>query len=507
MSNGDPRSGSSLLARCLVALVAVSLFVVLAWSGSADAGLGASAAPIFPGVVTVGNTGLPASIQLRNNNSAPNTSDTNIVCNAGDPVPCPAGEPGITLIPSCGLLGIDSVCKPAGADPGVFQVSPTAVGKVGTACAGMNFDIKLIDPVYGRLRFIPVNGGHVVLSGFGSMCELTFTVDVLKAATVDQNPGVPGLQTVQVVDNTQYVVGLSNTASGRGTSIGTTVARATPTISTSASANIAIGGGTLSDSVTVSGRVNAQAGATVDLRVYGPNDTTCSGQPAFESLGVSYPAAGGPVTSAPFTPTLAGDYRWVASYSGDANNNPVSGACNDANEITLVTQGVPTIATSASASITLGEGVLVDLAIVSGRVNPQPGATVGFRLYGPNDATCSGAPVFTSLGVDYPVAGGQVMSTTFAPILAGDYRWVASYSGDANNVPVSGACNDANEIVTVFVRLSAPPTPTPQGSILPATGSRTGTLLFAAFGLMFVGCILVVSTFGRRRHSFVRSRR
>ena len=507
MSNGDPRSGSSLLVRCLVALVAVSLTLVLAWSGSADAGLGASAAPIFPGVVTVGNTGLPASIQLRNNNSAADLADTNIVCNAGDSLPCPAGEPGITLIPSCGQLGIDSVCTPAGADPGVFQVSPTGVGQVGTACAGMNFYIKLIDPVFGRLGFIPATGGHVVLSGFGSMCQINFTFDVLKAATVDQNPGVSGQQTVQVVDNTQYVVGLSNTASGRGTSIGTTVARATPTISTSASANIIVGGGTLNDTVTVSGRVNAQAGATVDLRVYGPNDTTCSGQPAFESLGVPYPVGGGPVTSAAFTPTLAGDYRWVASFSGDANNNPVSSACNDANEITLVMQVVPTIATSASASMTLGEGVLVDLATVSGRANPQPGATVGFRLYGPNDATCSGAPVFTSLGVDYPVAGGQVTSATFQPILAGDYRWVASYSGDANNVPVSGACNDANEIVTVFVRLSAPPSPTPQGSILPATGSRTGALLVAAFALTFFGCVLVASTFSRRRLSFVRSRR
>ncbi len=260
MSKGDPPPGSSPLARCLLGLVAVSLSVVLAWSGSADAGLGASAAPIFPGVVTIGNTGLPVSIQLRNNNSAPNTSDTNVVCNTGDPSPCPAGEPGITLIPSCGMLGIDSVCTPAGADPGVFQVSAGAVGRAGTACAGMDFDIKVLDPAFGRLVFIPQAGGHVVLAGLGSMCQIDFTVEVLKVATVDQNPGLPGQQTVQVVDNTQYVVGTTITASGRGTSQGTTVLRATPTIPTTASANFVIGAGALSDNATVAGRVNAAAG-------------------------------------------------------------------------------------------------------------------------------------------------------------------------------------------------------------------------------------------------------
>ena len=38
---------------------------------------------------------------------------------------------------------------------------------------------------------------------------------------------------------------------------------------------------------------------------------------------------------------------------------------------------------------------LTDTATVLGRVNPQPGATVTFNLYGPDDATCAGAPVFT----------------------------------------------------------------------------------------------------------------
>jgi hypothetical protein len=366
-------------------------------SGPAEAGYGAAAAPTFPAAVTVGNTGLPAYVQLRNNNSPPNDGDINTVCNFGDPLPCPAGDPGITLITSCGQLGSFSECAPAGADPGAFRVSPTGVGAVGTACAGVVFDITPIDPgsnIFGQLRLTPQAGAHVYLSGLGSMCQIDFTFDVLRVPTIDQDPATPGQQTVQVVDDTQYVGQTTNTASGRGTTLGTTVAPATPTI-----------------------------------------------------------------------------------------------------------------ATVASPNITVGSGQLADTATVSGRVNPQVGATVDFRLYGPNDATCSGTPAFTSLGVPYPVEGGPVASGVFAPIAAGDYRWVATYSGDRNNAPVTSACNAANETVTV---LSPPPPPTTVisfGPSLPATGSpRTGPLLCVALGLTLTGSLLVASTSKRRRLLPVRSR-
>ncbi|MDP9464990.1 MAG: hypothetical protein M3P52_10225 [Actinomycetota bacterium] len=474
---------------------------MLVGSGIADAGLGAGATPSFPSVVTVGATSVPAAIQLENNNTTPNTGS--IVCNFGDAFPCPAGDPGITLIPSCGQLGEFSKCTSGGADPGVFQVSATATGDVDSDCPGLSFAVTLIDPEYGRLRFTPQPAGvHVVLPASGSVCKINFTFDVLKAPSVDQNSTTPGVQTVQVVDNTQHDNG-SITASGRGTSNGTTVERATPTIATTASSTITVGSGQLVDSATVSGRVFPQEGATVDFRLYGPNDATCSGAPVFTSLGVPYPVAGGAVTSVAFTPTSVGTYRWVASYSGDVNNNAVSGACNDANETVTVSPATPTIATVASASITVGSGQLADSATVSGLVNPQPGATVDFRLYGPNDAICSGVPVFTSLGVPYPVAGGAVTSVAFTPTIDGDYRWVASYSGDVNNNAVSGACNDANETVTVsralVLSLAPPPEAIPADAVLPATGAESGPLLLVAFGLSLTGCLLVMATCSPRR--------
>src|SRR4051812_24315290 len=58
-------------------------------------------------------------------------------------------------------------------------------------------------------------------------------------------------------------------------------------------------------------------------------------------------------------------------------------------------QAAPTITTSASGSIAAGAEVF-DFAQLSGLISPQPGSSVTFGLYGPNDADCSGTPAFTS---------------------------------------------------------------------------------------------------------------
>ena len=40
----------------------------------------------------------------------------------------------------------------------------------------------------------------------------------------------------------------------------------------------------------------------------------------------------GDYQSEPFSPTEAGTYRWVASYSGDNNNEPVATSCGEPGE-------------------------------------------------------------------------------------------------------------------------------------------------------------------------------
>lgn len=219
---------------------------------------------------------------------------------------------------------------------------------------------------------------------------------------MDLTPATAGNQTAQATAHSQFssfIVSAGGTARATST---TTVLRAPTSIATAASPAVVLGGGTLSDRATVSDRVAPAAGATIDFRLYGPGDTTCSASPVFTSPGVPYPQSGGEVLSGAFTPAAAGTYRWIATYSGDVNNAPSSGTCGAAGETTTVARATPTITTTASADVVLGAGTVSDSATVGDRIEPQAGATIDFRLYGPDDGTCSGAPVFESLGVPSP---------------------------------------------------------------------------------------------------------
>ncbi|MEU8003823.1 choice-of-anchor A family protein [Catellatospora sp. NPDC049111] len=224
----------------------------------------------------------------------------------------------------------------------------------------------------------------------------------------------------------------------------------TPMLATLASPNIALGG-RIRDNATLTGGQNPTG--TITFSLYGPDNALCLGTPVFTD---AVPVSGnGAYQSDQFTPTLIGTYRWIASYSGDTNNAAVAGRCNADNESVNVLRGTvtPTLSTDASDDITLG-GQVNDVATLGGGQNPT--GTITFDLYGPNDADCTGDPVFTST---VPVTGaGTYPSGRFPPTQPGTYRWIASYSGDENNAGVTLSCNAPNELVVV--RAEGPVTPT-----------------------------------------------
>ena len=103
------------------------------------------------------------------------------------------------------------------------------------------------------------------------------------------------------------------------------------TLTTQASANVAVGG-QIHDTAFLSGGVNPTGTITFDL--FGPGDTTCAGPALFTS---AVPVNGnGSYDSAGFTALVAGTYQWVANYSGDANNAAAVTACNDPDESVVV---------------------------------------------------------------------------------------------------------------------------------------------------------------------------
>jgi uncharacterized protein affecting Mg2+/Co2+ transport len=111
------------------------------------------------------------------------------------------------------------------------------------------------------------------------------------------------------------------------------VNKAKPTLSTQASATTELGH-PISDTAHLSGGYHPTG--TVSFTVYGPNDPNCSG--AGVDIGSGTVDGNGDADSPEYTPTAPGTYRFVASYSGDDNNESADGHCNDANEAVNVLQ-------------------------------------------------------------------------------------------------------------------------------------------------------------------------
>ena len=99
----------------------------------------------------------------------------------------------------------------------------------------------------------------------------------------------------------------------------------------------AVLGGPISDTALLAGG-SGTLGGTVTFTAFGPNDSNCSGSPAFTSnaIAVTPTIPGSGTATANFTPGTAGTYRWIASYTGDTNNAGTSTNCNDANETSEV---------------------------------------------------------------------------------------------------------------------------------------------------------------------------
>ncbi len=245
-----------------------------------------------------------------------------------------------------------------------------------------------------------------------------------------------------------------------------TVTEATPTLSATATPTAAIGD-PIHDTATLAGAHNP--GGTIDFKAYGPDDATCAATPAYtKTVTVS---GNGSYGSADFTPALAGKYRWTVAYSGDTDNEAAASACNAANQSSIVAAAAPTLATSATDAV-LGNPVS-DTATLAGGQGPT--GTIEFKAYPPGDTSCARTPAYTKT---VSVAGnGTYGSGDFTPSAVGAYRWVATYSGDANNTPADGQCGDAGETSTVS---PVPPvTPTQPPGTSPAPPSPTPGLCTA----------------------------
>jgi hypothetical protein len=216
--------------------------------------------------------------------------------------------------------------------------------------------------------------------------------------------------------------------------------------------------------------------------------------------GAAYPVT---VVSPTAYVTSAGRYCWRATFTGDSANGIPSSSDSSATECFTVNPVDPTLSTTAGADVTLGTAV-TDSATLGGTAtqpaNPvinltgtggaAAGGTITFKLYGPSDSGC-GSLVYTSTTV--AVSGNNTYSSPapqFVPATAGNYHWVAVYSGNSpntNGVTHNAACTDTAEDVSVT---SVTPTlstaqewvPNDDATITAAAGGDlTGSVSFALY--------------------------
>jgi hypothetical protein len=210
---------------------------------------------------------------------------------------------------------------------------------------------------------------------------------------------------------------------------------ATPSISTTQQPASVTVDGEIADQATVTG-VYKPSG-TVTFELY--NNASAGGTALFTS---TEPLTNGVATSADYTTTAAGTDYWVATYNGDADDNPVSSGA--AAEPVTVGQASPSLSLSAPPSATVGTAVSASSisATLSGASTSASG-TVKFTVFGPQaspptDCSTGGTTVGSSA---VSGNGSYNPASSYTPTQnGGNYYWYASYGGDANNSTANSGC-------------------------------------------------------------------
>jgi hypothetical protein len=266
----------------------------------------------------------------------------------------------------------------------------------------------------------------------------------------------------------------------------------TPSLGQNGSASISTAGSvTVHDTAALTVNGTATFTGTLAFHLCGPMDTgNCAtgGNAVAAASGVNPVTVNGNYNSADVNLTAAGRYCWRADFTsgtpGVPNASDPGSTSTSTSECFRLTPVDPSISTNASADVLIGNSI-DDTATLSGTAKDPDGTkadgTITFRLYGPNDSTCS-TPIETSVVTitnggdgDYSASSGAKSGSlgSLTPVAAGTYRWIASYSGDSPNTnPVSGACNDTHESVVVN-----PGQPVITTQATSASGSPVGTAI------------------------------
>jgi|GEM_PF-6744544 len=263
---------------------------------------------------------------------------------------------------------------------------------------------------------------------------------------------------------------------------GSTDSPVTPTLTTTPP-SYAVVGQAFADTAVLTG-ATADASGTVTYKLYSgtPGAGIQIGQPSVVNV-----ANGQVPDSALYSAFSPGPYYFVASYSGDANNNPVQGSPEPftVNAIPPPDSGKanPTITTTPpTAEEAIAGTPFHDMAILTEATSTATGKVTYTLFKGtyPNGNQISVSQV--------PVTNGVVPnSASFTVNTAGPYYFIAVYSGDNNNNAAMGTAEPFT--VGGSLRISTtPPSNARAGSefsdqalLIGATDDASGTVTYKLY--------------------------
>jgi uncharacterized repeat protein (TIGR01451 family) len=287
-------------------------------------------------------------------------------------------------------------------------------------------DASCADPVAGVSGTATLDG-----SGVAALSGASFTPD--HAGTYYWGVNYPG-------DNH------NNAASAcGGANEEIVVNKASPSVSTIQQPASGAIGDTFKDTATLSGAVNPDGTGSITFKLYSASDCDSTVLDTETVDGIS--TNGSYSTPTGFQLENAGTYYWVASFSGDSNNNAFTSGCND--EPMVVVPNSPSISTKLSKSAG-SDGVTVHDSAALADETEDAGGTVTYSVF--SDIGCTNK---VADGGTVPVTDGTVPDSnnvTFEN--PGTYYWQAKYSGDANNKAAVSPCSDEQLVVSPLVDLA-----------------------------------------------------
>jgi large repetitive protein len=247
-----------------------------------------------------------------------------------------------------------------------------------------------------------------------------------------------------------------------------TVGKATPTVKSTPSGSIVVGGSE-TDGVTVTGNPSGNSpSGLVKFLVCAKGTSPCSSGGTQIGAAVSLKAGSdneSTAISASFMPTEGpGAYCWRAQYTGDANYN--AGSDESAGECFTVGKATPTVESTPSGAIDVGGSETDEVSVTGNGTGNSPSGLVKFLVCAKGTSPCSSGG--TQIGAAVSLKAGSdnestATSASFMPTEGpGAYCWRAQYTGDANYN--AGSDESAGEC---FVVGKATPTvkSTPSGAI------------------------------------------